>query len=117
MKSYILILLSFIVYKVNAVELKPCENFASYYAVDAVTNELLLNGSAIHEVGILPSRPILMKNTEDEDGLKKSFEVIVTVTDNLKPLQATRYNMTMDLRDHGASCALIPDTLKVDFEN
>jgi hypothetical protein len=89
----------------------PCANFATKFAVDAVTSRLLLEGSMLWENVIYPevgqNGPELLSQSKILNRI--SFLVVVGVSPRfVEPDMAaqTRYYVTVNVSDQGASCPL-----------
>ncbi len=105
-----------------ASDIDPCAQFASHFAINTVTTSIILEGvggvgGAIYEHNFFPDTPSLEKEETVDGHIVKTFDSVITVVPKSDITVATRYNVTLEVIDHDASCSMVDGSATVDLEN
>ena len=105
-----------------AADIDPCAQFASHFAINTVTNTILLEGvggvgGVIYNHNFFFYFPSLEKEETIDGELIKTFNSVITVVPKSDNTIATRYNVTLKLIDWDASCPMVDGSATAELEN
>jgi len=111
-------------FSTEKVKIDGCTKFATFYAINTVTSNIILEGvgssgaGAVYDYNFYPDTPELKSEILSNDGeYVKTFTSVVTVVSKADPTMATRYYVTLKVIDQDASCSLVSGSPTVEFEN